>query len=85
MAGSVQNLATESENAMQSMLMTRHEASWAMELVAEDGKYGSHPTEVSAKRLGRALCVLLANFPEEDPLSDLIAGYREIELDSSRI
>ena len=65
--------------AMGDSISTRHIAAKVIAKVAEAGSAGHFPEDVTCEQLGEALERIMVNAPGDDPLTDLIRGYRDAE------
>ena len=63
------------DEEMQWAIESRHEAADVLQDVADAGRAGFFPSDVTCKQLGQALHRICMNAPEKNPLRSLVKGY----------
>ena len=66
-------------SSMKETIGSRHEAADILQKVAELGRSGNFPSDVTCEQLGRALERIVLNSQEEDPFLKVMAGWRAAE------
>ena len=69
---------------MRSAISSRNLAAKVLQEVAKHGSYGGFPDNVTCEKIGRALFRICMNSPEQDPLMEIIKGYRLAEAEKRR-
>ena len=65
--------------AISQSIVSRHQAADLLKKVADCGSWGGFPQDVTCEEIGRALERICINSPEQDPLMEVLKGWREAE------
>jgi len=63
---------------MSQSIGSRHEAAAILQKVAESGKWGGFPSDVTCDQIGEALERICLNAPIPNPLTRVLKGWRKV-------